>query len=123
MRFPIANLNKKIKNNLNVLSLDERNKLISALVNFMDFHCSEPGYFYVSDPTKIEKSLESLKTCFLNKIWDISSSAHISYSHLFKIITQDSPLLGEPFPEKSFIRLRLDLKTFVILGPSEDFSE
>ena len=119
MHFQLPNLNRNIKAKLNQLDESTRNQLAYTLVNLMDFQCSEPGYYHVSNPSKIEKCLNNYGLCFLSKIWDISDRACIRYSNLSKIITQDSPLLGEPFPEKTFVRIRLDLNSFIIMGPGD----
>ena len=110
-------LNNAIAKQITDLSDDDKHKLTYILVNKMPFVKPDESFQFNFNPREIEfhftKNSEPL-VIDLNKLVD---HACISADRIYKFINTDSNLIGQPFPEKVFQRVRVNLKTYIIQRP------
>lgn len=100
---------KSIKNALS--SMDELAKfnLTSTLMNNIPYTKPDADYNFCNSSLEIEECLSNKHAAFLLLLDSILPNTYLKVKKIHKIFHKDSTLLGAPFPEKCFVRLRLDL--------------
>ena len=94
-----------------LLELDEIVKfnLTTTLNNNVPFCKPDSDYHYCNSTLEIEECIADKHASFLLLLDSIIPDHYVKIKKIHKILHKDSTLIGHPFPEKCFIRLRVDL--------------
>ena len=101
--------NKQICRTLNNMDELAKFNLTATLVNDIPFTKPDQDYHFCSSSLEIEECLSNKQADFLLLLDSILPHKYLKIKKVHKIRHEDSTLLGAPFPEKCFIRLRIDL--------------
>ena len=98
-----------ISNALNAMDEYAKFNLTSTLISSVPFTKPDADYHFCNSSLEIEECLSSKHASFLLLLDSILPSTYLKIKKIHKILHRDSNLLGPPFPEKCFVRLRIDL--------------
>lgn len=116
-RITTDDINKMIQETFQQLTLEEKTNFTFKLVNCIPYTKPDCDFNFNHNGREIEYILHRGHTDpFLNKLKSIDD-AIISFDRVYKIISTHSNLIGTPFPETDFLRIRVNMKAYAIQRP------
>ena len=118
----VDEFNKMINKTLGDLEADSKHRISYVLLNNVAYIKHDCEYHVNNNSQEIESALTENNVDLMNTIKLLSNNMIINIDRIHKIIHPTSYLIGPPLPEKSFIRLRVNFKSFVIRLPADQCS-
>ena len=113
-----SNTNKMIANALRELKLEHKTNLTFVISNFVPFSKPDIMFHVNHNPIEITHFLREHRIYLLNELNALSDDVTVNLDRIYKILNPNSNLIGRPFPESNFIRLRINLKGHTTVRPS-----
>ena len=107
---PDADTNRMIQKLLSDYSLDLKTKITFVLVNFMPFRKPDSSLHSNFNPIEISNCLTSHSISLAHDLSSISDHITVYIDRIYKIFNINSNLVGMPYPESQFLRIRVNLK-------------
>ena len=107
---PDSDTNRMIQKLLSDYSLDLKTKITFVLVNFMPFRKPDSSLHSNFNPIEISNCFTSHNISLAHDLNSISDHITVYIDRIYKIFNINSNLVGMPYPESQFLRIRVNLK-------------